>query len=75
MIRGEDLIVVMRSLGTYPTIEEIKNYRDQYENGKGSILHMNQNSQNIPLINNSRTTGSTKILMLFCRSLDNLVIY
>ena len=34
VIRGEDLIVVMRSLGTYPTVEEIKKYRDQYENGK-----------------------------------------
>ncbi|XP_072020568.1 calmodulin-like protein 4 [Amphiura filiformis] len=32
-IRGEDLIVVMRSLGSYPTIEEIKDYRKQYEHG------------------------------------------
>ncbi len=34
VIRGEDLIVVMRSLGTYPTVEEIKEYRKQYDHGE-----------------------------------------
>ena len=33
---------------------------------------MGQNSQIIVLINNSRTTWPTKILMLFLGSLDNL---
>ena len=36
---------------------------------------MNQNSQNIVLINNSRTAWSTKISMLFLSSLDKMHIY
>ena len=34
---------------------------------------MNQNNQNIVLINNSRTAWPTYILMLFLRSLENLL--
>ena len=34
---------------------------------------MDQNSQNIALINNSRTIWPTEILMLFVSSLDNLL--
>ena len=33
---------------------------------------MDQNSQNVIWINNSRTAGPTSILMLFVNSLDNL---
>ena len=36
---------------------------------------MDQNSQNINLSNNSRTTWPTLILMLLVSSLDNLHIY
>ena len=37
MIRSEDLIVVMRSLGTYPTVDDIKEYHKQYDHGKDTI--------------------------------------
>ena len=36
---------------------------------------MDQNSQNIVLINNSRTAWSTWILVLFLSSLDNLLYF
>ncbi|XP_033624443.1 calmodulin-like [Asterias rubens] len=32
-IKGDDLVVAMRSLNTHPSIAEIKEYRKEYENG------------------------------------------
>ncbi|XP_022099818.1 calmodulin-like protein 4 [Acanthaster planci] len=32
-IRGDDLVVAMRSLDAHPTVDEIKQYRKEYEHG------------------------------------------